>query len=188
LRACFQQREDLKDTMRAPDEATWRPTPTVTVTVTVPAQGGSTREQGSGSSSGGAAGSYLSDLRTVGRQTTLSKATGNILAKAYPHSVGLLSATAQATYPVSGASRLTGRIGIADQASSASGVIADVGFFDLDGKRLGQQMSVSLGRPQPVDVFLAGVVQMKVTCSARDQGTGAPRNVYTTLGDAKIGW
>jgi hypothetical protein len=93
-------------------------------------------------------------------------------------------------YRVSG-SRITAVVGISDgQAATSAGngghVTETVTFADQNGRLLGDRVNVSGGHPLRVDLSLAGVNELAISCQGRDSMTGSTNVAapYLSLGDA----
>ena len=191
------QNQVLEQRTEALEQATSEPIPTVTVTSTVTAAPSSlpTIPTGSDATAATAPGSslpfgsrYLADLDPVGSSAASDIGPAVLSNQAYPKSV-LMYCSPGGTYMIyntSGMSRLTAQLGVADNARSASGGIADIAVYDQDDRQIGETASVSLAHPQRVDLGVGGVVQAKITCAARDRATDQGRAFYITLGDAAL--
>jgi hypothetical protein len=90
------------------------------------------------------------------------------------------------SWTVSGFSRFTAVIGIADDQGSALNIVARVSIQNQDGGNLLTPFEVSLGQPHRVDIAITGIVQLQVFASCRNGPTGRPENSYLTLGDAAL--
>jgi hypothetical protein len=191
-----QQARVINDKTRELNEAKAAPTPTVTVTVTeTPTPQADTQNNldtgGFDSTDAPVSGiRYLADLDAVQSDAWIVEPGDKTISnRQYSHSLLLGCAGAPgvyAIYDVHGSTSLTARVGIADDATNASGVIAAVTFTNEDGVKLGKSVTVSVGHSQPVNLPTSGVVQLKVTCVSRDKVTGDERDVELTLGDAAV--
>jgi len=86
---------------------------------------------------------------------------------------------------VAGYKTFKSTLGVADDASYAFGNIAEMIFYDQDGRQLGLY-DVSLGHPKQATFSLVGVVHLRVTCSGRDAKTNHERSFRGALADAEI--
>jgi hypothetical protein len=122
----------------------------------------------------------------IGGRDTAGTTMSNV---AYPHSLSITCEGARIyqAYNVAGSRTISATAGIADNASNATGVVADVILSDQAGNPVGAPITVSLGHPKQINLPLQGVAQLEIACNGRDQTTGRPRyGFFVTLGDAKL--
>jgi hypothetical protein len=128
---------------------------------------------------------YLDQVQTVDGSDNAGPVTFS--SQQYPRSVSLYCYAATQTYlqwNVAGNSTFSTTAGIADDAQDAYGIIAEFTFYDQDGHQLTPKpVDVSVGHPVPVRIDLSRVVNLRVTCAARDATTSEERSVTASLGD-----
>lgn len=181
------QNQQLTERTEALEQATSSPQPTVTVTATVTAAPDPTGI-GLGPAPAGPDGSrYLADLEPVDSNAFYSSDAAVMSDRSYTHSVRMSCGDGDyVIYNTSGSSQLTATVGVADNAASANGAIADISFYDQDDRQIGETSSVSVAHPTPVTLAMNDVVQTKITCSGRDRATDESRYFDVTLGDAAL--
>lgn len=135
---------------------------------------------------------YLSALNPTVNNGGVSTGQQVIAAQEYTSSLlfgcyGPNSDQPDEAYDVAGSSTFTAVVGIPDDASGATDVIASVTFTNEASQRVGQPVQVSLGHPVRVRLHIAGVTQLGITCVARDARTGQDLgNIQAALGNAQV--
>ena len=107
----------------------------------------------------------------------------------YPRSLTMECADATQNYiewNVAGYRTFSSTLGVSDDASDAFGGVAEMIFYDQDGRQLEKPYELSVGHQQKVLIPLKGVVHLRVTCSARDVKTNRGRDFRGALGDAEV--
>lgn len=108
----------------------------------------------------------------------------------YPRSMTFGCSAATSSYVqwnVAGAARFEATAGIADDTEDAFGAVAELIFYDQDGRQLTPNpVDVSVGHPQKVSLDLHDVVNLRLTCAGRDSKTAKQRYTPASLGDAFI--
>ena len=135
---------------------------------------------------------YLSNLSPTVDNESVQGGQQVIAAVPYPNSIafgcnGSYGGRPDEAYDIAGSTVFTAMIGIADDTSDVTGVIATVVFSNEAGQQLGKPVQVSLGHPRKVRLNISGVTQLGMTCSGRDAQTS--RVVYSfdvALGDAGV--
>lgn len=91
-------------------------------------------------------------------------------------------------YDVAGSSVFTAEVGIPDNMSGATDVVATVTFTNESGQQIGQPVQVSLGHPVSLRLDIKGVTQLGMTCTGRDRQTNqvATDGFAVALGNARV--
>jgi hypothetical protein len=138
------------------------------------------------------ANSSVTYLRNINPATggTSEKGSHSILGQRYEESFKKFcpgSITPEPTsWPVSGYSRLSGVIGVADDEDNALNRVGHVTIRDENGADLVAPFDVSLGKPHPIDIQLNGAVQVQITCAGRDTNGDSGPSLYVTMGDPAL--
>jgi hypothetical protein len=135
---------------------------------------------------------YLSNLTPTVDNQGLDTGQQVIGAVPYPNSIafgcnGSSGGRPDTAYDVAGSTVFTAEIGIADNTDNVTGVIATVTFSNEAGQQLGKPVQVSLGHPAKVNLNIAGLTQLGMTCNGRDARTSeAVYSFNVALGDAGV--
>ncbi|HEX6470507.1 MAG TPA: hypothetical protein VF069_15525 [Streptosporangiaceae bacterium] len=91
-------------------------------------------------------------------------------------------------YAVAGSDYFSATAGIADNASNADRVAADIVLSDQNGKPLASPFRVARHHPRQIERLpLRGAARVEIACDGHDERTAHPlRGFLVTLGDAKI--
>ena len=111
----------------------------------------------------------------------------NLSANRYPRGISFYCNTATSTnlqWNVAGSTRFAATAGIDDNTENAFGVVAELLFYDQDGRPLlPKPVEVSVGHPKKVQLDLKGVVSLRMTCAGREAKTNEKEDTYVVLGD-----
>lgn len=135
---------------------------------------------------------YLSNLNATVDDADLNTGQVVIGAKPYVNSISFDCQGADGdqpdeAYDVAGSSTFTAEVGIADDMTGATDVIATVTFTDESGQQIGKPVQVSLGHPVQVSLNISGVTQLGMTCNGRDQRSSQVANGFqVALGSAGV--
>jgi hypothetical protein len=135
---------------------------------------------------------YLSDLSATVNNSSASAGQQVMVARPYPNSLsfyceGPNGDQPDVAYDVAGSTTFSAEVGIPDNMSGATDVIATVTFTDQADQRVGKPVQVSLGRPVPVSLDVTGVDQLGITCVGRDARTNQSESSFqVAMGDARI--
>lgn len=135
---------------------------------------------------------YLSDLSATVDNSSVGTGQQVMVAKSYPNSLafyceGPNGDQPDVAYDVAGSTTFNAEVGIPDNMSDATNVIATVTFTDQAGQRVGKPVQVSLGHPVPVTLDVSGVDQLGITCVGRDARTNQSESSFqVAMGDARI--
>ena len=135
---------------------------------------------------------YLSDLTATVDNSSAGAGQQVIVAKPYPNSLafyceGPNGDQPDVAYDVAGSTTFNSEIGIPDNMSGATDVIATVTFTDQADQRVGKPVQVSLGHPVPISLDISGVDQLGITCVGRDARTNQNETSFqVAMGDARI--
>ncbi|MFJ8687329.1 NPCBM/NEW2 domain-containing protein [Micromonospora wenchangensis] len=90
-------------------------------------------------------------------------------------------------FPVAGMRTLDFWLGIDDNTSGASGLVADVAFYRDSGGQLDSNKVAKLGPATHVKVDLTGTTQLKIRCTGRNANSGRQANVaHVAFGKAVL--
>jgi hypothetical protein len=135
---------------------------------------------------------YLSNMTPTVDNAGIGTGQEVIAAKPYVNSIsfgcsGSSGDQPDEAYNVAGSSLLSAEVGIADNSSNATDVIATVTFSNESGQQIGNPVQVSLGHPAKLSLDIGGVTQLGMTCTGRDRRTSEPAYGFeVTLGNAGI--
>jgi hypothetical protein len=135
---------------------------------------------------------YLSNLSPTVNNPGVQNGQQVITAVPYPNSIafdcnGSYSGDPDEAYGIAGSTVFTAVIGVADDTSDVTGVIATVVFSNEAGQQLGQPVQVSLGHPRKVRLNVSGVTQLGMTCNGRNAQTSQTVDGFNVaLGDAGV--
>jgi cell division protein FtsL len=133
---------------------------------------------------------YLSDQTPTANNADLGTGEQVIKTVPYPHSISFdcsNGGTPGEAFNVAGSSTFSGEIGIPDDSSNATGVIATVTFTDEANRQVGKPVQVSLGHPVRISMSIQGVTQLGMTCTGRVQETNAQASGFqVAIGDAGV--
>jgi hypothetical protein len=135
---------------------------------------------------------YLSDLTPTVDNGVVFTGQQVIAAQPYPKSIlfpcnGSPGGQPREAYDVAGSSTFTAEAGIPDNAQNATNGIATVIFSNESGRQIGTPVQVSLGHPMKVNLSVAGVTQLGMTCAGRNASTNqAIYNFDVSLGNAGV--
>lgn len=135
---------------------------------------------------------YISDLTATVNNSVADHGQAVMIAKPYPNSVSFYCEgpdgdQPDVAYDVAGSTTFTSVIGIPDNMSGATNVIATVTFTDQAGQRVGKPFQVSLGHTVTVNLNISGVAQLGMTCIGRDARTDQTETSFqVAMGDAHI--
>jgi hypothetical protein len=135
---------------------------------------------------------YLSDLTPTVDNQSVSTGQQMMVAKPYPNSIsfycnGPSGDQPNEAYDVAGSATFTALVGIADNMSDVTDVIATVTFTNEANQDIGKPVQVSLGHPARVTLNISGVTQLGMTCQGRDGRTDQTVGGFqVALGDARV--
>lgn len=136
---------------------------------------------------------YLSNLSPTVDNPGVQNGQQVITAVPYPDSIAFHcngtygSGDPDEAYDIAGSTVFTAVIGVADDTSNVTGVIATVVFSNEAGQQLGQPVQVSLGHPRKVRLNVSGVTQLGMTCNGRDAQTSQTVDGFNVaLGNAGV--
>jgi hypothetical protein len=135
---------------------------------------------------------YLSALTTTVDNDGVNAGQQVMVAKPYPNSIsfycdGPYGDQPGVAYDVAGSTTFAAVIGIPDNMSNATNVIATVSFTDQAGQRVGRPVQVSLGHTVAVTLNVSGVDQLGMTCVGRDARTNQNATSFqVALGNARV--
>lgn len=135
---------------------------------------------------------YLSDLNATVNNGSVSTGQQMMVAKPYPSSLsfycdGPSGDQPDAAYDVAGSTTFNAEVGIPDNMTGATDVIATITFTDQADQRVGKPVQVSLGHPVAVSLDVASVDQLGMTCVGRDARTSQSESSFqVAMGDARI--
>jgi hypothetical protein len=135
---------------------------------------------------------YLSDLTPTVDNQGVSTGQQMMVAKPYPNSIsfycdGPSGDQPNEAYDVAGSATFTTLVGIPDNMSDVTDVIATVTFTNEANQDIGKPVQVSLGHPAKVTLNISGVTQLGVTCQGRDARTDQTVSSFqVALGDARV--
>jgi hypothetical protein len=136
---------------------------------------------------------YLSDLTPTVNYASYDNSQAVISGQSYPSSFEFsCEGTVNGDKPdeafdVSPYTTFTAEVGLPDNEQNVTGVIATIVFTDQDGRQLGKPVNVSLGQPRSVTLNIAGVTQLGLTCTGRDEHTSQTAyGIQVALGNAGI--
>lgn len=135
---------------------------------------------------------YLSDLSSTVNNSSASAGQQVMVARPYPNSLsfyceGPSGDQPDVAYDVAGSTTFNAEVGIPDNMSGATDVIATITFTDQADQRVGKPVQVSLGHPAAVSLDVTGVDQLGMTCVGRDARTNQSESSFqVAMGDARI--
>lgn len=136
-------------------------------------------------------GGYLSSLTPTVDYDGHTNGTQVMSAKPYPNSVLFScdggSGQPDIAYNVAGTTAFTAEIGIPDDMSNATDVVATLTFSNESGQQVGKPVQVSLGHPVSLSLNIKGITQLGVTCNGLDQENNQPTTGFeVALGSAAV--
>ena len=136
---------------------------------------------------------YLGDLTPTVDNGQVSAGQVVINARPYAKSItfgcdGGNGAQPDEAYDVAGSNTFTAVVGIPDNMSNVTGVIATVTFSNEADQQIGKPVQVSLGHPVKVTLHIGNVTQLGMTCVGRDARTGqnASYGFQVAMGNAGL--
>jgi hypothetical protein len=145
-----------------------------------------------GTSQPGSGGHYLSALSPTVDNGGAGTGQQVMAARSYPYTLsfycnGPNGDQPDEAYDVAGSTSFSAVIGIPDNSSDVTDVVATVTFTTETNQRIGKAVQVSLGHPARVSLNITGVTQLGVSCTGRNAGTGQTANGFqVALGNARI--
>ena len=133
---------------------------------------------------------YLSDLSPTVQNGYLFSGQQVIAAQSYPKTIAFPCSgdpgnqPAEA-YDVAGSTTFAATAGIPDNTQDATGDVGTITFSNEAGRQIGSPIQVSLGHPVKVELNIAGVTQLGMTCTGRNLSTNQPADLpQVALGNA----
>jgi hypothetical protein len=160
--------------------------------VTTPAPAPSTTSSSPPGASVSGGGSYLSSMTPTVDTAGYTNGAQVMSAKSYPNSVLFYCSSGSASQPgiaynVAGDSTLTAEIGIPDDMTNVTDVVATLTFSNDAGQQVGKPVTVSLGHPVSFSLDIKGVTQLGITCNGLDEATNQATDSFeVALGSASV--
>ncbi|MGH3169696.1 MAG: hypothetical protein ACRDN0_27930, partial [Trebonia sp.] len=137
-------------------------------------------------------GNYLSSMTPTVNNSGYNNGAQVMSAKSYPSSVQFSCVGGSASQPdiaynVAGKTTFTAEIGIPDDTSNATDVVATLTFSDESDQQVGKPVQVSLGHAVNLSLNIKGVTQLGITCNGIDQANNQASSQFeVALGSAAV--